>query len=552
MRQAASVLLLRNHPGGGVAVLMLRRAERGGDFRSGAAVFPGGVVDLLDRQAHPLVDGWDDADLSARLGVESGGLDYLVAAARECFEEVGVWCAAGDEAVQREAHDRWRAPLQEGRASLAEACQALGVRLPVASWAYLAHWVTPPGMPRRFDTRFFIAPAPEGQEPVADEGEAQEAFWCTPAEALAPSGERRNGEPTRPMVLLPVTRALLEWLAPHKTVEEAMEAARRQETIPCIMPRLARLGAGEQARGTILLPGAPAYAEVAHLDPDGAGTASAELVSGVAVGLSARVWRVTAPNSGLMTGAGTNSYLVGDPAVNRWTVVDPGPDDTGHLAALQAAAPGPIERILLTHTHPDHADGAVSLARTTGAPIWGMRAGAVVSGTNIPYKELFGGEQIVLGPDATLTVLYTPGHASDHLAFVLEEEQLLLAGDLVMQGGTVVIDPPDGDLGAYLRTLEGLADRELTWVAPGHGFLLGDPPQLFRHVIRHRMAREAKVIAALKEQQNATVASLVPIVYHDVPPELHPLAARSLLAHLLHLQHAGAAHGAHGRWRLTR
>ncbi len=547
MRQAASVLLLRNHPGGGVAVLMIRRAERGGDFRSGAAVFPGGVVDLLDRQAHPLVDGWDDADLSARLGVESGGLDYLVAAARECFEEVGVWCAAGDEAVQREAHGRWRAPLQEGRASLAEACQALGVRLPVASWAYLAHWVTPPGMPRRFDTRFFIAPAPEGQEPVADEGEAQEAFWCTPAEALAPGGAS-----PRPMVLLPVTRALLEWLAPHRSVEEAVAAAGRQANIPCIMPRLARVGAGERARGTVLLPGAPAYAEVARLDPDGAGQVSAELVYGSAVAFSARVWRVTAPNSGKMTGAGTNSYLVGDPAVNRWTVVDPGPDDPGHRAALQAAAPGPIERILLTHTHPDHAEGAAALAIATGAPIWAMRPAAVLSDTDIPYKELFGGEQIVLGPDATLTVLHTPGHASDHLAFVLEEEQLLLAGDLVMQGGTVVIDPPDGDLGVYLRTLEGLADRALTWVAPGHGFLLGDPPQLFRHVIRHRMAREAKVIAALQQQQSATVESLVPVVYQEVPPELHPLAARSLLAHLLHLQHAGAAHGANGRWRLTR
>lgn len=253
----------------------------------------------------------------------------------------------------------------------------------------------------------------------------------------------------------------------------------------------------------------------------------------------------------MMTGAGTNSYLVGDPAANRWTVVDPGPDDAAYLAAVQRAAPGPIERILLTHTHPDHAEGAVTLAQATGAAIWGMRAGAVASGTDIPYKELFGGELIELGPDATLAVLHTPGHASDHLAFLLEQEALLLAGDLVMQGGTVVIDPPDGDLGAYLRTLEGLSGLDLAWVAPGHGFLLGNPPKQFRDVIRHRMAREAKVIAALKQQESGTIESLVPIVYEEVPVALHPLAARSLFAHLLHLQHAGTARCTEGRWMLT-
>ncbi|MBU6367722.1 MAG: MBL fold metallo-hydrolase [Gemmatimonadetes bacterium] len=541
MRQAASVLLLRDRPaaaGGGVEVLMLRRAERGGDFRSGAAVFPGGVLDPRDRLAHPVVDGWDDAQASARLGVAEGGLDYLVAAIRECFEEVGVLCATGDAAARQAAHVIWRAPLQDGRASLAELCAALDLRLPVAGWSYLAHWVTPPGMPRRFDTRFFVGQAPADQEPVADAGEAQDAFWRTPAEALADDSG---------LVLLPVTRALLAWLAPHHTVEAALAAARAQVEVPCIMPRRARQG----ERGTILLPESAAYDEVAHLDPEGEGSVQAVLVAGVPVRLSPRVIRVTAPNPGLMTGAGTNSYLVGDPAVNRWTVIDPGPDDARHLDALVAAVPGPIERVLLTHAHPDHADGASSMARRVGVPVWGMHAALSGLDEDIPYREMFGGERMALGQGTTLVALHTPGHAPEHLAFRLEEERLLFAGDLVMQGGTVVIDPPEGDMGAYLGSLEAMAASDLLLVAPAHGFLMANPAALFRGVIHHRMRRESKIIDALKTHHQALFESLVPTAYSDAPAVLWPLAARSLLAHLLHLQGRGVVTREGDQWRLA-
>lgn len=515
---------------------MLRRAERGGDFRSGAAVFPGGVVDPLDRLAHPLVEGWDDGGASARLGVADGGLDYLVAAARECFEEVGVWCAAGDQGVVRGAHDRWRAPLQEGRASFADACAALGVRIPLGDWAYLAHWVTPPGMPRRFDTRFFVARAPLGQDPVADEGEAQEVFWCSPAEAC---------DPARGLLLLPVTRALLEWLAPHPSVDAAVEAARSQAQVPTVMPRLARRG----ERPTILLPGAPAYDEVARLDPDGAGTVEATLVPGVPVRLSPRVIRVTAPNPGLMTGAGTNSYLVGDPAKGEWCVIDPGPDDAGHLAALEAAAPGPITRILVTHGHEDHVAGAATLARRTGASVWGMRpAPSGLGGDDVPFTELFGGELLALGAGATIAVLHTPGHATNHLAFLVEEERLLIAGDLVMQGGTVVIDPPEGDMGEYLATLERLASMSLEWIAPAHGFLMANPPMVLRGILRHRRLREARILSAVLRQKSASLETLVRDAYADTPEPLWPLAQRSLLAHLLDLQRRGQMRQVNGRW----
>ena len=203
-RKAASVIVLRDRDGGGIEVLMMRRAERDGDFRSGAAVFPGGALDAADTRAHRHVQGWTDTQASARMRLDAGGLDYLVAAARETFEEVGLLFATPlDDARLAEAHAQWRAPMQRGERSFADLCEALGAAIDLREWHCWSHWLTPPGHPKRFDTRFFVTRAPAGQLAEADYGEATELLWLAPREAL---------DAARGLTLLPVTRRTLQQL----------------------------------------------------------------------------------------------------------------------------------------------------------------------------------------------------------------------------------------------------------------------------------------------------------------------------------------------------
>ncbi|MGI9153013.1 MAG: MBL fold metallo-hydrolase, partial [Rubrivivax sp.] len=429
-RKAASVIVLRDLPAGGVEVLMLRRAERDGDLRSGAAVFPGGVLDANDRQAHPHCLGWDDVSASQALRLAEGGLDYLVAAARESFEEVGLLFAEGlhPDALAH-AHARWREPMQRGERSIAALCSELNLRIDLRDWAYFSHWLTPPGAPKRFDTRFFVTRAPQGQTAEADGGEAVELMWLTPAQAL---------EPARGLKLLPVTRRTLQVLGGFASAQAVLDHARAQVEVPLTMPRRAESAKGQR----VVLPDEHAWAEIGRIDPTGRLTAHADIVAGRVVRLSPRVIRVTAPNAGMMTGPGTNSYLVGCPQTNRWTVIDPGPADATHLQALQAAAPGPIEQILVTHTHIDHSPGAALLSAMTGAPVAGRRPDHAQGqdASFAPQRELAGGERLTLGPDTALQVLHTPGHASNHLCYLLAAEKTLFTGDHVMQGSTVVIN----------------------------------------------------------------------------------------------------------------
>jgi glyoxylase-like metal-dependent hydrolase (beta-lactamase superfamily II)/8-oxo-dGTP pyrophosphatase MutT (NUDIX family) len=532
-RRAASVIVLRDRAdvdqGAGIEVLMMRRAERDGDFRSGAAVFPGGVLDARDRDAHRHCVGWDDAAASARLGLADGGLDYFVAAVRESFEEVGLLFAEpvdlADRAALERAHQDWRDPMQRGEQPIARLCETLGLRIDLRGWHYFSHWLTPPGLPKRFDTRFFVARAPAGQTATPDLGEAVELMWLTPAEAL---------DAQRGLTLLPVTRRTLQILGRFAAVQEALESARSQADVPLTMPRRAASAKGLR----IVLPDEYPFAEIGRLDPTGRADAHADIVAGRVVRLSDRVLRVTAPNPGVMTGPGTNSYLVGDPVRNRWTVIDPGPANASHLQALLAAAPGPIEQILVTHTHLDHSPGAAALAGATGTPVLGMRPvhAAGQDGTFAPTRELAHGEVLVLGPDATLRAMHTPGHASNHLCYLLQEEKTLFTGDHVMQGSTVVINPPDGDMAAYLGALRGLLEIDLDWLAAGHGFLVARPHDVLRALIVHRLAREVKVADALRARRRATLDELLPAVYADVPRAIYPVARRSLLAHLLKLQ----------------
>jgi glyoxylase-like metal-dependent hydrolase (beta-lactamase superfamily II)/8-oxo-dGTP pyrophosphatase MutT (NUDIX family) len=555
-RAAASLILLRDAPAGGVEVLMLRRAERDGDLRSGAVVFPGGVLDRHDRAAHGVALGPDDAAWSARLGVAAGGLDYAVAALRETFEEVGLLLASQPDgapmppAALDAAHAAWRGALQRGEAGIAAMCEALHLRLDARGLVYSDHWLTPPGVPKRFDTRFFTALAPVGQEAVADAGEAVELMWVTPEHALSKAAAYK---------LLPVTRRLLEGLAKHASAEAALAEARSRAQVPLVMPRR---GAGRDGRPEIVLPDGHAWGEIARLDREGRGDVATFIEPGRVVDLSVPggpvVLRVTAPNAGMMTGPGTNSYLVA-PAdgASPFTVIDPGPAGPAHVQRLvEAAGARGVSQVLATHTHVDHSPGAAALAAATGARVIG-RCAPPHPGQDAafaPHHEPLDGERLVLGPGATLRAIHTPGHASNHVCWLLEEEQLLFTGDQVMQGSTVVINPPDGDMAAYLRALRGLLDVPLAWLAPGHGFVVADPHGVIRALIAHRLAREAKVRAALAAAPAASMLdALLPAAYGDVPAALHPVARRSLLAHLLKLREDGEAVGeGDGPWSPSR
>ena len=369
-------------------------------------------------------------------------------------------------------------------------------------------------------------------------------MWLTPAQALAPE---------RALKLLPVTQQTLRELARHVSADQALAAARAVRTVPLIMPRRAASTRGLR----VVLPHELPYAEVARLDPLGRGDAHADLLPGRAVRLSPRVVRVTAPNPGPMTGPGTNCYLVG--SGDDWTAIDPGPEVQGnaaadpHLQALLAAAPGRITRILVTHTHRDHSPAATALAQLTGAPVLGRTAlhAEWQDPSFAPQRELQDGERLAAGGDCTLRVVHTPGHASNHLCFLLEEEKTLFTGDHVMQGSTVVINPPDGDMGAYLDALNSLLELELDWLAPGHGFLVAPPQDTLRGLIAHRLRREAKVVAALQSHGPQALLGVLPHVYDDVPAALHGMASRSLLAHLLKLERDGSARRINEVWSLA-
>jgi glyoxylase-like metal-dependent hydrolase (beta-lactamase superfamily II) len=269
---------------------------------------------------------------------------------------------------------------------------------------------------------------------------------------------------------------------------------------------------------------------------------------GAPIRLSKYIWRLTAGNPGPMTGPGTNSYLVG--AGNDWSVIDPGPADERHIAALLAAASGNVREILVTHTHEDHSPGATPLKSASGAPLLGRTTAHRhwQDPTFAPDRELAHDDRLPVGGGATLRVIHTPGHASNHLCFLLEEERILFTGDHIIQGSTVVIDPPDGDMAAYLDSLESLLREPLDQLAPGHGTLIPQPHSAIQSLIQHRLRREAKVLASLPRQHAADLPTLVLRVYADVSSRLHPIAERSLLAHLLKLEAEGRARRSAEGW----
>jgi glyoxylase-like metal-dependent hydrolase (beta-lactamase superfamily II) len=245
------------------------------------------------------------------------------------------------------------------------------------------------------------------------------------------------------------------------------------------------------------------------------------------------VWRIVAPNPSPLTGPGTNTYVIGR---EQPVVIDPGPDDALHLERILAAAGGRVAQIICTHSHPDHSPGAAPLHQRTQAPVFGRPAPVVDHQDETYAPDVIVDDGYRIAADSTtVRVLHTPGHASNHICLLLENERMLFTGDHLMQGSTVVILPPDGSMKDYLASLERLCAMPIETIAPGHGALIPDAHAEMRRVIAHRMQREAKVVAALARGRSATLDDLLPEVYDDVPASLHEWARYSLLAHVIKL-----------------
>lgn len=330
VRNAATLIVLRDGPAG-MEVLMLRRAEKEADQNSGAAVFPGGTVDPNDRALHALCAGLDDLAASTRLAMPANGLDYYAAAVRECFEEAGLLFATGADERLITLDDlppaevaALRATVEAGGDAMLRLCERQGWRLAVDRLAYFSHWLTPPGMPRRFDTRFFVAVAPPAQSAYPDGRETVEHLWLRPADALAPALGLR---------LMNVQRRILEQLATFGGALDCVKHARGLREVRLVMPRLAEGPGGRRP----VNPGEPAYEEISLIDPDGQGLGRYELTPGLAMRLSSRVVRVTGRSGDLLV----NSYFVGGEG-GEWALIDACPGDEAHAATLLASAPGPV------------------------------------------------------------------------------------------------------------------------------------------------------------------------------------------------------------------
>ncbi|MBV7428682.1 MULTISPECIES: MBL fold metallo-hydrolase [unclassified Acidovorax] len=528
-RPAATVLLLRDAQGepGGLEVLMTRRSATA-SFAPGAYVFPGGGIDALDAQVHAAAD--------RRPTQSDQHLTQAIAAIRESFEELGILLARHADGRMADARDIAAIDRQQ---PLAAQCGARGLRLAADSVYLLAHWTADRDLPRRFDVPFLVARMPEGQEPVADETEQFEPVWVRPADALARHAAGQF------FMIFPTIRTL-QRLALFTSAQAVLDALADEKPLWVSCPRAGTL-AGQEAR---YMEGDAPFGELALVCPDGQIVHALDWQTDRPVPLLRNVQRLTAPNPGVMTGPGTNSYLVGDPATG-YIAIDPGPADAEHLDRLWRAAGGDIRTIVCTHSHPDHSPGAAPLqamctrAGRSAPPILGLPSAPTARAASAftPDRLLQNNELLTLEGQApegkithTLQVIHTPGHAANHLCLLLVEDALLFSGDHILNGSTTVVDPPDGNMADYLDSLDKLdavcAAHGVEFILPAHGYVLGDARGAIARLKAHRLAREAKVLAAMQALPQGSVDDWVQHAYDDVPPRMWPVAQRSLLAHV--------------------
>ncbi|MEA2434101.1 MAG: endoribonuclease [Actinomycetota bacterium] len=406
-----------------------------------------------------------------------------VCALREAYEEVGLFLGEG--------------PISELGPSDADdpelflnRCLELGITLHAGDLVPAGGWVTPLGSPIRFDTRFYLAEADRAWVPEPDPSEVESWLWATPAESL---DAMSRGE----LLMAPPTIEMLQRLAGHSSIDDAFEA-------------------------------------LSHEPLTGAGRV-------ISARLSPLVHLVMAPNPSVMTGPGTNSYIVGTGPV---AIIDPAVDDPEYLDALTRFARN-VRAILVTHRHEDHVGGIAALVERYGCPV---HAYGTEPAGGVDVSPLGEGDRLEVG-GGSLLALYAPGHASDHLNFLLEGTKSLFAGDNILGQGTAVIAPPDGDMREYMRTLHRLRDLDLERIYPGHFRPLDGGLAVIEEYIAHREQRKSQVLDALSGGPS-TVDEIVARAYTDTPQNLHPVARYQTLAMLELLEDEGRVEPAGERWRL--
>ncbi len=261
------------------------------------------------------------------------------------------------------------------------------------------------------------------------------------------------------------------------------------------------------------------------------------------------VRRILGRNPGAMTGPGTNSYLIGTRSLS---LLDPGPKDALQFDSFMAAiGTAKLDYIFVTHTHKDHSPGAARLQQATGAELVGLPAPGVSGHDSSfhPAREWHHGD-IIDTEEYSVQLIHSPGHVSNHICFLLEDEQMLFTGDHVLQGTTSVILPPDGDMEAYLDSLHHLQTLPLRYLAPGHGDIMDNPQAELASLISHRLRREQKVVDRLEKLGACHLDSLVLSVYDDVAEHLIIWAKKTLLAHLIKLQREGRVVLRDDNWHL--